>query len=286
MSPSVLAIFRVNPIQLGQCVDEALQREAAHVLSGQSDHEGGSTEVVASGLPQGPDPFMPNTDSPAQLPSGKKAADKLRRQKKRLERRAQYPSTPRFSNSKKYKHLEPIAVDFNARELAAAKGAFVSLRQRCSTSREWTLDELVASGLKVVEWDGRSVFLVLTSHACLIPLRTPTAIIDQEDRVMTVLAGRPDGEDWSQVHARMSALLEQAGANIPGPRTERRGNFVSLSTGVSYGGGQMASIRFVHPLVLLSHTSRRLGTSLTGQLTRPLSTACARIPISSVLPGS
>lgn len=84
------------------------------------------------------------------------------------------------------------------------------------------------------------------SHARLILFRTPTAIVDQEDRVMAVLAGRPDSQDWDSVHAQMSALLQETGANIPGPHKERRGNFVSLSTGVSYGGGQMVSVRFAH----------------------------------------
>ena len=107
-----------------------------------------------------------------------------------------------------YKHIESITVDFNARELAATKGAFVSLCQQCSTFHEWTLDKLV------IEWDGWSVFLPLISHVCLIPLRTPTTIIDQEDHVMTIPADQWDGEDWNQVHAQRSALLEQAGADI------------------------------------------------------------------------
>ncbi|KAH0826842.1 hypothetical protein J3R83DRAFT_4373 [Lanmaoa asiatica] len=227
MSPGISAVIRLNPIRLGQCIDEALQREVAHVLSGKSDYESGSTEAV-SGFPQHPIPSMPNDDSPTQLSSGKKAADKLRRQRKRIERRAHYPSLPRSSNSKKYRDIDSISVDFNADGLPAAKGAFVSQRQVCDTSHERTLGELVASGFKVVEWDGR----------------TPTAIVDQEDRIMTILAGRPQGQDWDQVHLQMGVILEQAGSNVQGSHKERRGSFVSLSTGVSYGGGQTAGLPF------------------------------------------
>jgi predicted oxidoreductase (fatty acid repression mutant protein) len=65
-----------------------------------------------------------------------------------------------------------------------------------------------------------SLFFLLMSHVCLIPLSTPTAIINQEDRVITILAGQPDGKDWNQVHEQMSILLEQAGASIPGPHNK------------------------------------------------------------------
>ena len=160
MSSGISAIIQASSIRLGECIDEALHREATHVLSGQSDHESGSTEAVLES-PGGPVPFVPDIDSPTQLPSGKKAADKIRRQRKRAERRAHLPSLPRFSNSKKYSNVDPIAVEFNAHELPAAKGAFVSQRQPCDTSHEWTLDELVARGFKVVEWDGRYVFFLL-----------------------------------------------------------------------------------------------------------------------------
>ena len=60
---------------------------------------------------------------------------------------------------------------------------------------------------------------------------------------MTVLAGRPQSADWDHTHARVSALLEQAVHKVHTPRKERRGNFVSLSTGASFGGGQKVGLR-------------------------------------------
>ncbi|KAI9459294.1 hypothetical protein HD554DRAFT_2029362 [Boletus coccyginus] len=90
------------------------------------------------------------------------------------------------------------------------------------------------------------------SYAHLIPLRTPTAIVDQEDRIITIMAGRPDCQDWDGVHAQMSALLEQATTDIPHPHKDRRGGFTSLFTGISYGGGQVASLRFASEQAILN----------------------------------
>lgn len=90
-------------------------------------------------------------------------------------------------------------------------------------------------------WPVSPLFFKKMSHAYLCPLRsrTPTAVVDQEDRVITILAGRPQGSDWSLVQQKMSALLEDAPLTVQGRRgKERRGIFVSLSAGISYGGGQ------------------------------------------------
>lgn len=69
-------------------------------------------------------------------------------------------------------------------------------------------------------------------------IRTPTAIVDEEDRVITILAGRPQCTDWDLVHHGMSKELEGIPLKTQGHRKERRGSFTSLSTGISYGGGQ------------------------------------------------
>lgn len=288
MLPEFSAVIRVNSIRLEGCIDEALQREVSHVLSGQSDHETGSTEPP-SDSPRVPAPPLLGIDASTEQPSGKKAAYKRRRKMKRALRRANCPSLPRFSNSKKHSNDNSIAVDFNVADLPAAKGAFVSQRQRCNRSHEWTLEELVNRGFKVVEWNGRYVlFYSVISHAHRIFLRTPTVIVDQEDRIMTILAGRPQGQDWDQVHAGMSSLLEQARSNVQGFHKERRGKFVSLSTGVSYGGGQKVGLPSVPDRtshILLSHAPRYPVTSLTAQITWPSSMTCARTPNLYALPG-
>lgn len=119
-------------------------------------------------------------------------------------------------------------------------------------------------------------FLSFYESHTFILFRTPIAIIDLDDRVMTILAGRPHRQDWDQVHARMSALLEQAGTNAHGLRKERRGKFVSISAGVSYGGGQTVSL-VIAVSVLLSHASRLPAILFIGRPTMQSSTAYARM---------
>ena len=87
-------------------------------------------------------------------------------------------------------------------------------------------------------WTVRFFFLTM-NHAHLKPVRMPTAIVDKQDRVMTILAGRLTDQGWNNIHARMSTLLEEAGCKIQPTCKEQRGNFVSLSTGIFYGGGQV-----------------------------------------------
>ena len=55
---------------------------------------------------------------------------------------------------------------------------------------EQMLDELVQCGFMVIPWDRRSAFLVSWLHSLILDtFRTPTAIIDQQDRIISVLAG-------------------------------------------------------------------------------------------------
>ena len=101
--------------------------------------------------------------------------DKLCRPRKQALLCTQHPSRPRFSNSKKYKDVDSLSVEFNAEQLLAAKGAFVSRFQLCIKSQEWTLEELDQRGFKVIEWDGRCV-IFNSHHVSLIPLRSPAAM--------------------------------------------------------------------------------------------------------------
>lgn len=176
--PEVSTIIRINSVQLEECIDQAFDHELAHVLSEESDHEGGCIETPTD-LPQerpsstqqpfvNRQPSSGNTQKTFQRPScrvqqpsvkgkGKGFRAKVRRQKKRAIRWSNCPNLPRFSYSKKFKDIHAITVDFNAEDLPAANGAFVSKRQKCGPSQEWTLEELVNRGFKVINWNGRSV---------------------------------------------------------------------------------------------------------------------------------
>lgn len=161
--PKISALIRVNPaIPLEQSLADAFARELTHVLSGNSDHEGGDLETETEddtepGPPVEPPQTIPSRsdDLHERHPPGKAGADSWRRKTNRKWRKVQNPSTPRYSNSQKYQDLNPINVTFNANQLPAAKDSFVSRRQQCDTSGESTMEELLGRGFRVVEWDGR-----------------------------------------------------------------------------------------------------------------------------------
>lgn len=132
------------------CIDDALRRELEHVLSGNSDHEGGLLED-----PDAEPDHLDPSDVPLPLtPSGKRAADKARRQARRAKARETQPSRPYPSMSKKYAIPSDLPVAYSLEALPSAKGAFVSQRQSCGLPKEWTLDELVELDYRVIEWDG------------------------------------------------------------------------------------------------------------------------------------
>ena len=145
-----LGRIRIQSLLVEGCIDNALRRELDHVLSGNSDHEGGLLEDPDAG------PEHPNaSDVPSSLTSsGKRAADKARRQKRRAKTRENHPSCPYSSMSKKYAKPSGLAVAYSLEALPSARGAFVSQRQSCGKPKEWTLDELVELDYRVIEWDG------------------------------------------------------------------------------------------------------------------------------------
>lgn len=79
---------------------------------------------------------------------------------------------------------------------------------------------------------------------------TTYVILDDQNRIIAVLVGRPkekkgrvDRHRWDAVIQRVADLFERARANAarsftPAKTCHRRGNFAVLNTGISYGGGQ------------------------------------------------
>jgi len=63
--------------------------------------------------------------------------------------------------------------------------------------------------------------------------RTPVAILDADNQIIVVLAGRPSTNNWDQVHTHMSSLLQQVGDKAVPACCECRGNFTVLSFRVS-----------------------------------------------------
>ncbi|KAJ7242541.1 hypothetical protein C8J57DRAFT_1526232 [Mycena rebaudengoi] len=84
-------------------------------------------------------------------------------------------------------------------------------------------------------------------------------LVDQDEKVCGMYAGAPSDQNWwTEVHDRAVAAMEWARENcsISEVRTfHRRGNWASLTTGQSHGGGQVMPVsqQFIdyplHPLV-------------------------------------
>lgn len=160
-----MTVINIKSLTIAVCIDEALRKEADYVVSGIGD-----SELVfshESSLPprfhqQSDGSISPETPSDkADVPSSvtheasrKKSSAKARRQRKRAEAKLAQPGRPRPSLSKKHPIPAVLSVKFNAAYLSAAKGAFVSLRQKCSSPRERSLQNVLDEGLRVFEWDG------------------------------------------------------------------------------------------------------------------------------------
>ncbi|KAG2063111.1 hypothetical protein BDR04DRAFT_1039141, partial [Suillus decipiens] len=74
-------------------------------------------------------------------------------------------------------------------------------------------------------------------------------ILDGDGRIVAVLAGRPANKDWNEVNAAAAnamAETQQRCTFSPSGITHRRGRYHSLSTGISYGGGQQIPANLAH----------------------------------------
>ncbi|KAJ6622396.1 hypothetical protein B0H10DRAFT_903678 [Mycena sp. CBHHK59/15] len=101
----------------------------------------------------------------------------------------------------------------------------------------WRLDALLAEGCEHIEWNGRD----------------PKLIVDAEGRIIAVLLGRPEGEDWDDVIKEMERIM--AGVRRRGrkrgifqskSRSHRRGIFDLMSEAFSMGSGQRRPGNLVH----------------------------------------
>ena len=96
---------------------------------------------------------------------------------------------------------------------------------------------------------GRAVSQYL--HPYCLPCLTRSScsqtrfLVDSSDRIIVVLAGRPKDPTWDHVVAGASAAMEgvrkagqKSGSFRDKDLSHRRGEFVALAAGVSFGGGQ------------------------------------------------
>ncbi|KAJ7921491.1 hypothetical protein B0H13DRAFT_1604535 [Mycena leptocephala] len=110
-------------------------------------------------------------------------------------------------------------------------------------------------------------------------------ILDAEGCIVAVLLGRPEGEDWEEVVAEFMRLMEairqrgEARSVFKAKnRRHRRGNYFTLSDGVTRGPGQKKHGNLAHSkayrrlleLVLSNYASRRIAGFLSSGFARYL----------------
>ena len=86
------------------------------------------------------------------------------------------------------------------------------------------------------------------------PFSTLIAVLDAVDHIMVVLAGQPDRNNWDDVHACMSVLMEQARNQVQGIAKSAGGSLSPfLQVFLMEGGKRYASLN-PHRYALLTCT--------------------------------
>ncbi|TFK63215.1 hypothetical protein BDN72DRAFT_803478 [Pluteus cervinus] len=139
------------------------------------------------------------------------------------------------------KALSTVKVNISAATDLAVSGGGSWLGKRLTVKRTtpWTLPELLARGFRYIDWEGKA----------------PQTILDTDGRIIAALVGGPLGDTtWPRIahdaYKTMQEILAKAIEDGLVPETElhhRRGNFLTLPAGVSYGGGQVRPGNLRHP---------------------------------------
>ncbi|KAH7908377.1 hypothetical protein BJ138DRAFT_1115901 [Hygrophoropsis aurantiaca] len=245
-----MAILSMSQAPLNAITDTRVRDSFRLVPLSTQTLEGDSEDEVLELLDH-PTPLHPLTQpsASASLPpkpplprsSGKKehqrAGKKAKRARKRQLEDQGDPGAGKMRSrlSKKYATPFAVTIKFNAISLRAAKSAFVGARQRIREhhDRQWHLQELFDRGFDLIPWDGK------TTHA----------IVDSEERIVSILAGRPHDPTWDDVVADATSALHEAGLLADVPKNNRqhsRGDYPTIAVGVSYGNGQMVPGNLKH----------------------------------------
>lgn len=113
-------------------------------------------------------------------------------------------------------------------------------------------------GWQYISWDGRCVPSYPSYRVGPVPhrlrnCRTCHSLLDRNGFVIGDLAGQPKWGDINDTLIKIFEKTKSAYTFTAGEREHRRGNFPSISTGISFGGGQKVSFLFVvSPMAMLS----------------------------------
>ncbi|KAJ7701071.1 hypothetical protein B0H16DRAFT_1748814 [Mycena metata] len=144
-----------------------------------------SSSPTSSAVPS-PQASRPASPSPSAVPvekaRGKQQAAVRRSRRRQRQHAGETPydkrPDPRYSQS--HRQQEPHTVHFDLADAPAAAGAWVGRRRANAERRHRTLPELLDEGGEVIEWNGRD----------------PNLIVDAEGRIIAILLGTPEDEEW------------------------------------------------------------------------------------------
>ncbi|KAJ7824703.1 hypothetical protein B0H13DRAFT_2375336 [Mycena leptocephala] len=176
------------------------------------------------------------------LPSWKrcqKAGKKARRQRKQqaAAEAAQFGPVPKPTHSQSYREQLHYPTSFSTKDLPASYGPWTGVRAKKHQLGKqrarwwfWHLEALLADGCE-----------------------DPKLIVDAEGRIIAVLLGRPEGEDWNDVITEMERVMEgmrrrgrKRGILKSKDRSHRSGVYDIMSEAISMGSGQQQPGNFAH----------------------------------------
>ncbi|KAJ7096926.1 hypothetical protein C8R44DRAFT_683670 [Mycena epipterygia] len=193
-------------------------------------------------------PPTPGPSSPHPSPGdtrqqrNQKAGQARRKKKRKLNTASPYTRRINIRHSQDHRELPSHAVDLDSVDLpAAGGGSWVGRRGNGASRRLLTVPELVEEGCEIIHWNGRD----------------PKLILDDKGRIIAILLGMPEDPEWPNVVkealkdlicARRTA--RRYGAWCPGSTFHRRGDYLPLTSGVSFGGGQKRPGNLVNSRIL------------------------------------
>ncbi|KAF8054768.1 hypothetical protein FPV67DRAFT_1460189 [Lyophyllum atratum] len=123
------------------------------------------------------------------------------------------------------KGAEPIRTELRTEKLPAANGAYVAKNGNPDGAKKvQQVEELLARGFDSVPWEGID----------------SSPLLDRENRVFSVLVGRPDDESYAaaatQAYDALSRFAQDANFTAA-ERKHRRGAFPAVNVGVHHGKG-------------------------------------------------
>ena len=187
--------------------------------------------------------------------------ERQKKRKRRTESRASSGSPVKSVVTKRAKEAasRPPVASINVEALRTTKSRWMGARQRVHYPLPWTFRQLREQKYRVFDWDGRTTHL----------------IVDNEERVIGILGGQPRDQgrgrggcptynDWKEVIDKSGETSHRVRSTYSFSEEQlnhRRGDFVAVDYGLSFGGGQRVWILpFPFHSILLTRNSCNSGS--------------------------